>query len=297
MKKLPPQIAAPTAADEVTAEVKKLLRAADVKDQLPTPKPEILACTRLVETGEFDLAEYEASFTDKALAVFHKALSKVRGLLDRRSEQIYVDPLIRDTRRLFITYHEVSHRIIPWQRITYTEDDDSTLSLECSTVFEAEANHGAAEILFQCDRFENEARDYGLSIQTALYLAERYGASFHSAVRRFVERNHRPCMLLVLKATTRENSDGTTSFYVVYSICSKTFALEFGDPFNVQFVNPDHEVGKIVNSGSCGEIPLCDIKGSLKICSVEFFNNNYHTFVLVYPKDLAPSRRTVIFRN
>ncbi len=297
MRRPPVQIATPESATEVTNEVKRLLRAAGVRDQLPTPKEEILACARLVERGELDLVEYEATLSDKTLRFFHRAVSKVLGLLDRRSSIIYVDPCIHDSRKLFITYHEVTHKVLLWQKITVTQDDQLTLSAECEDLFEAEANYGAADILFQCERFENEARDYDLSIESALYLSNRYDSSCHAALRRFVERNHRPCLLLVLTPTSRECADGQTSYYIVYSIPSIPFTNEFGEPLNLKFVNPGHALCEILNNSGHGEIVLADIKGFLRTCVVQTFCNKFKTFALIYPKQAHSSRKAVHFRN
>ncbi len=284
---------------EVTNEVRRLLRAAGVTNQLPTPREEILACERLVELGELDLAEYEATLTEKSLRFFHRAVSKVLGLLDRRSDIIYVDPCVHDSRKLFITYHEVTHKILGWQRIILTQDDQQTLSAECEELFEAEANYGAADILFQCDRFETEARDYEVSIESALYLGGRYDSSCHAALRRFVERNHRPCLLMVLTPTVRAHENGETSYYVVYSIPSIPFTNLFGegDLINQKFVNPRHELGQILNNSGHGEIVLVDIKGFWKTCIVQTFSNNFKTFVLIYPKQAHFSRKAVHFSN
>jgi len=290
----PPQLAVPASANAVTAEVKRLLRAADVRDRVPTPKSQILACARLVEMGELDLSEYEESLSDVAFGFFHKTIRKVLGFVDRRTQQFYVDPHMYDSRKTFVTYHEVIHQIAPWQHISRTEDDELTLSLECDTLFEA--NYGAAEILFQCDRFEAEGRDYEVSIPSAIYLSQKFEASRHSSLRRFVERNHRPCLLLVLKPTSRENANGGTSFLVSYSIPSAPFTLEFGDPLQLLFLNPDHELGHILNNGRIGEIVLTDLKGFERTCTAECYCNNYHSFVLIHPNDVAPSRRTVVFR-
>jgi hypothetical protein len=252
----PPKLAVPPSAEAITDEVRRLLRAAEVGGRLPTPKTQILACASLVETGELDLAEYELSLSARASEVFYRAMKKVSGFLDRRTEQIYVDPQLHDSRRTFVTYHEVIHLIVPWQRIQYTEDDESTLSDGCATLFESEANYGAAEILFQCDRFEREARDFEISVGSALHLANEYDASCHSSLRRFVERNHRPCLLLVLKPTSRTNAGGGTSFFISHAVPSTLFVLQFGDPFSQQFINPDHELGRILNNGCVGEIGL-----------------------------------------
>jgi hypothetical protein len=297
MRRPPVQIATPESAAEVTNEVKRLLRAAGVRNQLPTPKEQILACARLVERGELDLAEYEATLKEKTLLFFHRAKSKVLGLLDRRSNIIYVDPCAHDSRKLFITYHEVTHNVLGWQKIILTQDDDLTLSSECEDLFEAEANYGAAEIMFQCERFESEAKDYDLSIESARYLSTRYDSSFHAAVRRFVERNHRACFLMVLRQTSREYRDGQASYYVVYSIPSGSFTNQFGDPLNLKFLNPSDPVGEILNDSGQGEIALDDIKGFSRTCVVQTFYNQFNTFVLIYPKQAHSSRNIVYFRN
>lgn len=295
--KPPARIATPESAAQVTREVKRLLRAAEIRNELPTPREEILKCVKLVETGEIDLAEYEATRREKALRLFHRAVSKVLGLLDRRSEIIYVDSGIYPSRRNFVTYHEVTHKILPWQRIiTITEDDELTMSSECEELFEAEANYGAAEILFQCERFEQEARDYNLSIGSALSLAASYDASCHATLRRFVERNHRPCLLMVLTPTSRQYGDGRASYYVVYCVPSGSFTAGFGEPFGEVFVNPGSELGGIINGGSEGEITLRDVSGFYRLCDVEVFNNNFNTFVLIYPKQAHVSRKTVCLK-
>jgi len=293
----PPQIAIPASSAEITDEIKRLLRAADVLGTIPTPKDRVLNCAKLVETGELDLREYDGSLREKASGFFHKVLGKVLGFLDRRTHEIYVDPMLSESRRIFVTYHEVVHRLLPWQNAIYAEDDHATLSSSCSAVFESEANFGAADILFQCERFEFEARDYELSIPSALYLSEKYAASYHASLRRFVERNHRPCLLLVLKPTRRQHSDGATSFCVSYSVPSPAFTLTFGDPFRLQFINPSDELGKILNHGNRGEITLVNFKGFQITCQVESFTNKYHIFLLISPKVQPAARRRIVLRE
>lgn len=293
MRQPPARIAIPESAADITREVKRLLRATGVGRQLPTPREEILKCARLIESGDLDLAEYEATLAEKALRLFYRTKSKVLGLLDRRSEIIYVDPLMHPSRRTFVTYHEVTHKILPWQRITVTEDDSATLSAECDVIFEAEANYGAADILFQGDRFEEEARDYELSVGSALYLGTNYDASGHAALRRFAERNHRPCLLMVLTRTRREYEDGRNSYYVVYSIQSRSFTVDFGEPLNEVFLHPNSDLGRITNNGSDGEIVLVDAKGFSQACTVEVFSNTFNTFLFIYPRHGLRGRKTV----
>jgi hypothetical protein len=291
----PPKLGIPASADAVTAEVRKLLRAAEVGRRLPTPKAQILLCASLVETGELNLEEYEKTLSEKASDYFYRAMKKVIGFLDRRTKVIYVDPQLHDLRKTFVTYHEVIHRIAPWQHIVRTQDDDFTLDPACEDLFEREANFGAAEILFQCERFEDQARDYDLSVASALHLATEYEASCHSSLRRFVERNHRPCLLLVLHPTRRVNANGHMSFFISHTIPSPPFTLQFGDPISQPFVNPDQELGRVLNGGG-GELGFSDIKGLLRACNVELFTNQYAHFAMIYPKNIARSRQRVLLR-
>lgn len=188
-------------------------------------------------------------------------------------------------------------RVSPWQKISVTEEDQFTVSSECEDIFEAEANFRAAELIFQCERFEVGAREYNLSVQSAIYLGNRSDSFCHSALRRFVERNHWPCLLMVLTETLRECADGGTSYFVVYSIASNPFTNEFGEPINLKFINPWHELGEILNNSGHGEIALSDIKGFSRPCTVQTFSNGFKTFVLIHPKQLHRFRKSAHFRN
>lgn len=290
----PPKLATPDSASLVTAEVQKLLRAAGAMGRIPTPRADILETLKLVQIGHLDLAEFELSRTQKAADTFHRAFQKLYGFFDRRTQVIYVNPDIHASKQTFTTYHEVTHRILPWQNFGYTEDDKDTLVPSCEELFESEANFGAADIMFQCNSFEAEARDFELCVTSALHLANRYEASCHSSLRRFVERNHRPCSLLVLKKTTRVNQFGGVSFRISHAIPSPSFTVQFGEPFPAPFINPDDELGKIVNSGADGEIALLDSKGFRHPFKVELFTNQYSQFLMFYPQNAAPARKRVV---
>ena len=127
----------------------------------------------------------------------------------------------------FITYHEVAHKIIPHHSILTNPhlDDDLSLDPEFAKDLEIEANIGAALILFQVDRFAKEIRDVPLGWASAMYFAERYEASLHSAFRHFTEMNHCPCAMLVLY--NQNKYFDRLSFGLKYSICSKEFKDQF----------------------------------------------------------------------
>ncbi len=296
MRNPPERIAVPDSAHEVTEHIKMLLKAAGVGHQLPTPKSQILDCAQLVEAGELNLEEYKQTLSDKA-HVFFRAISKILGLLDFNQHIVYVNPGVPASRKNFVTYHEVSHRVLPWQRQTYAEDDEFTLDPRCVAKFEAEANFGAAEILFQCERFQKEIHDFPLHLDVALRFAEKYDASYHATLRRYAERNHRPCLLLVLKRTSRVFENGHHSYFVIYTIPSLPFTRRFGDPFDgVAFLEPDNRIAQIIDTEGQGEVNLNDTNGFFRTCSVEVFDNKHNVFVLLYARGLSLFRRTIIRR-
>jgi hypothetical protein len=69
-----------------------------------------------------------------------------------------------------------------------------------------------------------------------------------------------------------------------------------GQAAQLPFINPDHELGHILNNGKSGEITLTDRNGFSRTGSVECCTNSYHTFMLIHPKDLPASRKTVYFK-
>src|SRR5262249_24569715 len=149
-------------------------------------------------------------------------------------------------------------KILDWQKVIYTQDEDLTLSPECRDIFESEANYGAAEILFQGQGFQEIARDYNISIAAVCDLANYFDASFHATVRRFVERNHLACAVLVLKPTRLVHDNGVQSYVLCYPVLSKRLFESFGMPFRERFINPGDKICDILNAGESGPILLRD---------------------------------------
>lgn len=292
---LPAQIAVPDSRDAITKRVQQLLRAAGVDGIIPTPREAILESAKLVESGDLDLALYEEPIFEKVKGFFHKAVGKVFGFLDFRRDLVYVDPTLPVTKRNFVTFHEVTHRILPWQEVIYTEDDHTTVTPECKNIFESEANFGAADFLFQAS-FEKEAADYNVSVASVLNLASRYEASIHATMRRFVERHHEACAVLVLKQTRLEYEDGTHSYVVCYPIASSPFLRQFGMPFQSRFLNPGEKICDIVNSGKRTPIPLADMSGKVHEFWLEAFDTGYSIFALFARRSSRTSKITALFR-
>jgi hypothetical protein len=124
--------------------------------------------------------------------ILGSAKGKVHAVLDRRTREVHINPeLDLVGQRAYKRLHETSHDLFTWQHVsdgkTGFADDEMTLSPKTTILFEREANQGAAELLFQRERFADIAKDYAVSCAAVLELADMFGSSRHAAFRRYVE--------------------------------------------------------------------------------------------------------------
>ncbi len=276
--------------------VRHLLKTADVGDRIPTPKKDIVECSNLVEIEQPDLFDYKKDWRKRGFKLLKRALSKIKGLIDFKHEVIYVDPDIHPARKSFVIFHEVSHRILPWHKGLYCPHADTEVTLDQSVaqILEAEANVGASLILFQLDRFKEELRDYRMGLGSAVKLAERFDASLHSTFRRYVQDNHQPCALLILKSESQNILNKRNFFMLWYHLQSDKFTEEYGQVDWPKFYHARHPIYDTISTNSlkpikCGEIVIKNLRGEMKRYRIETFYNGFNHFVLIYP-----ARRFVI---
>ncbi len=284
----------PDSAIELDDIARKLLSAADVGDKLPTPQEDIIQCAKLVSGGEIDLDDYKESFLKKARRVLFEGWDKVRGLLAVGDRTIYISSDVPESQRPFLNFHEVAHDVIPWQKEAYDlfADDKHSLSRKIEAGFDHEANVLSAKLLFQCDRFQKEARDYKLSIKTGIFLSDKYGTSKHSTLWEYVEKHGHSCILLILSECNYQIvcEDGSEKPYrLIYVIPSKKFTKEFGEINWLREYNSSHPFTKVIHDPKAdkiveGEVELVTQDGKRVITDYEAWTNSYNVFVLIKKK-------------
>jgi hypothetical protein len=155
---------------------------------------------------------------------------------------------------------------------------------------EREANQMAAELLFQGDRFTEESLASPLSCRTVHELAPKYGASYESAIRRYVERHVLPCAVIVYDRVSRDTEDvdlEDAQYHIHYTIASPVFskryfsAVESKKPFSkgsdIFKVHGARDVAKIAETELVVE--KAD-KGSWRF-DTELFTNGYKIFQFI----------------
>jgi hypothetical protein len=152
-------------------------------------------------------------------------------------------------------------------------------------LFDREANVFATEVLFQLDSFAEEAAAHEFGIEVPLKLQRKYGSSAYAAVRQYVSKNHRDCVVLVLEPPAHADGDGFRAT-LRRAVASPSFRMKFDLNWPPHFT-PGDEVGAMVPAGHrrmsrARTITLVDRNGVRHECVAEAFKTPYQVFVLVH---------------
>ena len=206
--------------------IEALLVEAGAANLLPTDEGKILGYLKL-EQMSFDFM-HELDFLPKQSA---GNAVELRAALSVNDRLIATQSGLSEKRKRFGIFHEIGHFILPEHRDKlFLVDDDVTLSWWTRVRIEKEANEIAAELLFQGNRFSEEALSFPTSVRTVTHLAPQYGASYESAIRRYTERHALPCAVVVYQKTTRDSDDAEfedSEYKIHYTITSPSFRKEY----------------------------------------------------------------------
>jgi Zn-dependent peptidase ImmA (M78 family) len=274
-----------------------ILKSSKSFDVFPTPIEKIISYTELIVNKEIDVSTIHSAYFSKATDALRRALSKVRGVLDRRERTIYLDLSQKKPKLGFVQLHEVGHDVLPWQNKVHDilDDDDDSLSLETHEDFEAEASFFASATLFQHDRFLTELDKLSLEIESPMQLAKIFGASVHASLRRYVEYSKNKCALIVLENISKNGDIAKCNLRDKFQ--SEKFSKTFGDLFfpidlgyTWPFVQDYYHKRKVRKDGS---LTMLTQNGMVDF-RYHFFNNGYNAFVFMFPKGETKSSRTKI---
>lgn len=204
--------------------VEALLVEAGASDCLPTDESRLLGYLKL-EQLSFDFM-HELDFLPKQ----QEGSKEIRAALSLNDRLVATQSGLGDKRKRFGIFHEIAHFILPEHRDKLFLDSDATLSFWTKVRIEREANEIAAELVFQGNRFTDEALSAPTSFRTVLEVAPRYGASYESAIRRYTERHALPCAVIVYDKADRHVEDpefDDTEYKVHYMITSRLFRQHY----------------------------------------------------------------------
>jgi IrrE N-terminal-like domain len=284
----------------------RLLFTADAYGRHPTPVEDILAAADLEEDPDTFLSESSiATMPAHLRGVLRRAAGKVHAALDRKTRVVHINPATDLVgQKAFKRLHETAHDLFPWQHIDTGRigfaDDEMTLSPRTTILFEREANQGAAELLFQRERFAEVAADYAVGCGAVAELVKLFGGSRHATFRRYVESH--PGTLAGVVLGPRPCGREPLAFQRREAMCSATWRERFEDPTVWPAVLRAHPFSFVEQAQACaaigppdGEWTYIDRNNEPATLKVEAMSNSYRTFVLVWlPRREFFKRRRVV---
>jgi Zn-dependent peptidase ImmA (M78 family) len=263
-----------------------MLVEAGTADELPTNEGKLLEFLNL-EQLSFDFT-HELDFLPES----KRSSIDLRAALSLNDRLIATQSGLPEKRKRFGIFHEIGHFIHPEHRKIFI-DDDSTLSWWTRVQMERQANEIAAELVFQGNRFTEEALDSPTSVATVTELAPKYGASYESAIRRYAERHVLPCAVIVFDKMHKNTEDAEfedSEYRIHYTVTSPLFRKNYFSAVEIK-------------GGTLKGHELCDkarwrgvddvLEQSLVVGDSQFdteiFSNGYKVFQFVLPRKIQTS--------
>lgn len=236
--------------------------------------------------------EYHTFDFDSALPEEARARGRnPRALLSFPDRVVATHSGLIEARERFSILHEVAHYVLPNHLYRLFLCDEAALTGNSNLVLENEASVVAADLLFQGDRFTLEANSRPITAATVKAMASKYKASFEATARRLVEKNLRPCMLLVFRREetdeSRINLDAKPIWRIRYCVGSPTFVARYFpraqgtmDPAEAAVLT---EPGRDIAESITAEVPVKSPAGEDWRFQAEFFFNKYNILGFLIP--------------
>jgi hypothetical protein len=263
--------------------VDEALRSAGALGVLPTPLEALRDAARVRSLDPIELLPAGLAPPDRTLL----------GAFWYAERALFVDTGQSAPRRRFTEAHELVHALCPWHEAVLRHDTEDELFRPVREAIEAEANAGAALLIFQGGEFRRRAAAEPPSIPWALRLAAEHGASAHATLHHLVESHADPVALLVAGRFARR--DG--SLPVWRSVESASFRARFGRARAPGGLPPGSDLHALSEAartaGTAGAaLRLRDRAGRRRRCRAEGHYNRHAFLILLAARHHAAGSRS-----
>jgi uncharacterized protein DUF955 len=215
-----------------------------------------------------------------------RAREKLLGVAWFEERMLFVDRSQRVGRRRFTEAHELAHLLCPWHEAAFRFDTSAQLFGSLGRGLEAEANFGAAQLIFQGGLFGAMASEHERSLATPFALAAEFAASRQAAAHYYVE-GHRDAMAMAI-AGRWPDRDGRLPVWRTVESTSflRRFGRFSGDGLCVHD-RPGSPFAAAIAAARCSAEPaadgieLRDRAGRSRRVHAEVFNNRHCHIVFV----------------
>lgn len=194
-------------------------------------------------------------------------------------KRILIDEGVHELKKRWYESHEVAHSVIPWHADYMLGDDKSTLAQSCHEQIEAEANYGAARLLFPQSRFLEASASSPLSISFIRELSKHFGNTITSTLWRCVEQSDE-VVVATIGAHPKHPHEGKLP--IEYMVRSESFEGRFSEVADAEIWASLQTYCAYRKTGPLGasEIVLPDDNGEFHIFLFESFSNGYSVLTL-----------------
>jgi len=172
----------------IAALVDRSLRESGALGVLPTPLDAVTA------TAALELVEAPGLRSD------------VLGAIWFEERTVFVNGAQSAPRRRFTQAHEIVHALCGWHYAALREDTEASLFGPARDAIEAEANAGAAMLIFQAGAFREHAAGLPCSLASVRRLAATFGASLHATLHHYVQTSPHPVAMLTVGRFPRRDA-------------------------------------------------------------------------------------------
>ena len=239
-------------------------------------------CKDLIHTGENDRT-HGRGFLNKISEGIKKISKKIKAALILKEGVVLIDTHLHPSKKAFGQGHELGHHQIPEHKAILYVCSEADLDPRTRIEMEFEANVYSSEILIPSPLLEKVYKEYPLSMETILMLANFSGASIHASALKYVSSCTHRCCLLILEAD--QDDEGKPGLRMKQQIWSPAWGKEYrrkiiGDK---QFFPHTHNLSIVAFSGQSGDVikNTITIRNTDKSFNAHTFFNGYTAFALL----------------
>lgn len=242
-----------------------------------------------------DKAKYKIRVHGRKMVDIIRKINLVAVLL-YDEERIVVDANLPEIKWDWSTSHEISHRILRWHRPYFYGDTAQTLDPDWHEILELEANYCASELMFCGNVFKKEACEVGKNWESVALLKKRYGKSWTTTLRRYVEHGHDHAMVMLVSTPYWKVKPADQPERWRYFIKSKKFIKQFSNIKPEQVLTKLDDNSNIRRGGIVADFtfPLIDDNGVLHEFHAESFYNTHYLLTLCVQTRKCASKRIIL---
>lgn len=221
---------------------------------------------------------------------------KLVALLFDDEDRIIVDSGLPELKREFPSFHEATHRILPWHRTYFHGDTAQTVDPDWHEQLEAEANFGASTMMFCGQKFTEHANDCLPCWDTIKLLRKTYKKNYVPTLRRFVEHGPDRAMAMLVSAPLWKEKPADQPERWRHYVPSPQFMAQFGSVTAAELLRLVDENTRQRTGGIVGEFEafIDDDNGNRRVFKGEAFYNRYYLQTLFVETPVCHSGRIIV---